>query len=119
MKHSIPKELIAYIKPKTAFIFSKSSCPSCVSAKSLFKVLEIPFKEKEVNTNPKPTDNEGLEFLGVLHAHSGIKTFPKIYLGEKCIGGYSDMLQLKKSQKLFEMLKKDEIPFADSEHFRT
>jgi len=49
-----------------------------------------------------------------LNEHANIKTYPKIYIGEKCIGGYSDAEKLFQNMKLFDLLNAEGISYTDA-----
>lgn len=99
-----------YIAPGKVFIFSKSYCPYCDQAKDLFKSLGVKFESVEVDqSNGFP--NSFIEFI---NQHANIKTYPKIYIGEECVGGFSDAKKLFDNMKLFEKLKAEGISWTDA-----
>ncbi len=103
-------KLLKYIGHGKVFIFSKSYCPYCDSAKELFRTLEVPYGSVEVDkSNEFPSS-----FIKFLNQHAQISTYPKIYIGEECIGGYSDADRLFKNMKLFEKLEAQGIQWADA-----
>jgi glutaredoxin 3 len=105
MNSSIPEKLSKYISPGKVFIFSKSYCPYCDDAKEMLKDLEVDFGSIEMD-NEKDND-----FINILHNNSGFKTYPKIYIGNKCIGGFSDMNKLFNNNKLFTLFKEEGISY--------
>jgi glutaredoxin 3 len=112
----ISAKLANYIKPNTLFIFSKSSCPYCDKSKDLLKSLEVPFNSIEVDNTPELENDK--EFIEELHTNSGFRTYPKVYIGMKCIGGFTDLEKLYKNMKLFKILKEEKIRFADDENYK-
>ena len=99
-----------YIAPEKIFIFSKSYCPYCDQAKELFTNIGVKFEAVEVDKSNGFPNN----FIDFLNEHAKIKTYPKIYIGEECIGGYSDAEKLFQNMKLFEKLKAEGISWTEA-----
>ncbi|KAL6863479.1 Glutaredoxin [Amphichorda felina] len=89
-----------YIEGSPVVVFSKSYCPYCASTKSLLKGLGV-----------KPTVLEldqiegGSSMQDALQEISGQRTVPNIYIGQKHIGGNSEIQGLSKSGQLEGLLK--------------
>lgn len=98
-----------FIGPGKVFIFSKTYCPFCDDAKNLFSNLDIPFGKVEVDKS-----NFDNAFVDSLHKASGFRTYPKIFIGEKCIGGCDELMKLYKNMKLFDLLKAEGVPIPDA-----
>lgn len=77
---------------KEVIVYSKDYCPYCDRAKALLKRKGIPFKAIELENDP-----EGFE---VLKAKTGWLTVPQIFIGDRMIGGYTDLAALEKSGEL-------------------
>lgn len=102
-------KLCNYVSKGKVFIFSKSYCPYCDKAKDLFTDLEVKYGSIEVDkSNDFPSS-----FVNFLNEHSKIKTYPKIYIGEECIGGYTDVQKMIRNMKLFDKLKAEGISYAE------
>ncbi len=106
---TVPTALRKYLQPGKVFIFSVNYCPFCTKVRNLLKSVEVPFEIMEVNEYPELFNDK--KFIETLHSHSGMRTYPKVYIGEKCIGGYSETVKMKENMKLFIMLKENKIPF--------
>ncbi len=78
-------------------IYTKNSCPYCHQAKTLLDSLEIPYKEIDITDTPEKIEE--------LSKKSGLQTIPQIFVGEKCLGGYSDIEKLNREGKLVELCK--------------
>ena len=100
-----------YVKSGTVFIFSKSYCPYCDKAKDLFANIGVQYKAVEVDQVPSLESDK--EFITGLHKNSGFSTYPKVYIGEKCIGGYTDLKKLFDTMKLFKLLKEEGIEWEE------
>ncbi len=83
---------------KKVVIYTMNHCPHCVSAKNLFKSKSIPFEEILL----KEEDDAAWDRL---EKETGYKTMPQIFIGEKFIGGYSQLASLNASGELDELLK--------------
>lgn len=103
--------LTKYIGKGKVFIFSTKFCPYCYQAKELFDTLGVSYGSVEVerNSNDFPAD-----FVAFLNSHAKITTYPKIYIGMECIGGYTDAEKLLKNMKLFNKLKNEGIEWIDA-----
>ncbi len=100
----VPEILKKYIQQGKVFIFSTNNCPYCDKAKGLLEDLGVEFDYYLVDE-----DKETEQFVDTLIEHSGIDTYPKIYIGTKCIGGYSDLNKLFETMKVFDILDKEGI----------
>ena len=77
-------------------IFTTNWCPLCVAAKRLLKDESIKFDE--INIEEEDISREKLKEL------SGKYTVPQIFINNKCIGGYRELLELYQNKKLIEMI---------------
>ncbi len=73
-------------------IYSTRSCPYCVKAKSYFTEREL--KYEEIDLTDKPAEIEELK------NSTGHRTVPQIFVDDKFIGGYSDMMEKIESGEL-------------------
>lgn len=89
-------KLIFLIK-KMIKIYTKNYCPYCTKAKLLLSDLKISFEEIDITDSPEKMEE--------LSKKSGLMTVPQIFVGEKCIGGYSDIAKLHEEGKLLELVK--------------
>jgi glutaredoxin 3 len=82
---------------KQVLIYSKDNCPYCSAAKTLLAAKGVPFTE--INLQTKPDE------LAALKARTGLRTVPQIFIGDKLIGGFSDMQKLDQEDKLDALLQ--------------
>lgn len=80
-------------------VYTKNHCPFCIKAKALLSSLEIPFEEQDT------TDN--LEIIEELSQKSGFRTVPQIFVGEKCLGGFTDIEKLHQEGQLISICKEN------------
>lgn len=78
-------------------VYSKKNCPYCVRAKALLDKKGVAYEEIDV---------EGKDELRIWLAEaSGQKTVPQIFVGERPLGGYSDLDALDKKGMLDAALR--------------
>ena len=104
----IAEVLSSYIAPGKLVVFAIANCPYCTWAKKLLTELKADFTYLNVYADiPKFND----DFERSLEKYCDIDTYPKILIGTKCIGGFTDMETLHKNKTLQGMLKKEGINF--------
>ena len=77
-------------------LYTTNWCPYCIAAKNFFKENNLEFKE--INIELENIDRKDLEEL------SGSYTVPQIFINDKCIGGYDQLLKLHQKNKLQDLL---------------
>jgi glutaredoxin len=78
-------------------IYTKNYCPYCKQAKSLLQYLDIPFEEIDITDTP--------EKIKELSEKSGLLTVPQVFVGDKCLVGFSDISKLNDENKLVDLCK--------------
>jgi glutaredoxin 3 len=78
-------------------LYTTSSCPFCVRAKSLLKSKGIPFTEIDV------TDDAELR-QKMVEMSGGRRTVPEIFINGKIVGGYDELKALNDRGELDPML---------------
>lgn len=79
-------------------LYTKNMCPYCESAKRLFKKLEIPYEEKNLENDPE-------ERMRLSQLAGGWRTMPMIWIGEDFIGGFDDVNRLHQKGELLPRVK--------------
>ncbi len=74
-------------------VYTTRFCPYCVRAKSLLKERGVDFKEIQFDMEDEKSWDE-------LIARSGMQTVPQIFHGERLIGGYTELAELDRKDKL-------------------
>jgi glutaredoxin 3 len=82
---------------KPVKIYTAPSCPFCTRAKELLKRKGVAFTEQLLSWDDAGPWEE-------LEKRTGMKTVPQIFIGEKCIGGFTDMAALDSSGELDKLL---------------
>ncbi|MBK9517536.1 MAG: glutaredoxin 3 [Anaeromyxobacter sp.] len=81
----------------TITVYTKDNCPYCVRAKALLKRKGVAFEEIAV---------EGRDDLRTwLVEATGQRTVPQVFVGERSLGGYSDLAALDLQGALDPLLR--------------
>lgn len=81
----------------TVRLYTKRNCPFCVRAKALLDRKGVTYQE---------IDAEGKDELRVWLAEAtGQRTVPQIFVGERSLGGFTDIDALDKQGKLDPILR--------------
>ncbi len=82
--------------PPKVIIYTKEYCPYCQAAKQLLSSKGVLFEEIDV------TDNE--DRLEKLIERTGHQTVPQVFIGEKFVGGFTELKALDNSGELDKAL---------------
>jgi glutaredoxin len=88
-------------------IYSKPGCSFCEKAKDFLESHDIPFDELELNQDVSLSKYD--MYVTHLKSTTGHKTFPFIFVGDKFIGGYDDMIESYNMGQLSEILSQHNI----------
>lgn len=91
--------LFLFFAMKPIVIYTKSSCPYCVTAKELLSAKGLSFEERNAEENME-------EFFALAEKHNH-RTVPMIFIGGELIGGYTD-LKAKEEAGELEKIVNDE-----------
>uniref|UniRef100_A0A4W4EAA8 thioredoxin-disulfide reductase (NADPH) n=1 Tax=Electrophorus electricus TaxID=8005 RepID=A0A4W4EAA8_ELEEL len=80
-------------------VFSKSYCPYCNKVKELFKELNVKCNAIELDLM-----DDGSSYQDVLHAMTGQKTVPSVFINKTHIGGCDKTVQAHKDGHLQQLL---------------
>ncbi|KAK6499663.1 hypothetical protein TWF481_010026 [Arthrobotrys musiformis] len=80
------------IDDNAVMVFSKSYCPYCKATKTLLRDMNATFEVYELDQ-----EDDGSAIQAALEAISSQRTVPNIWIGQKHIGGNSDLQALKKT----------------------
>jgi glutaredoxin 3 len=84
-------------QPKSQItVYTTEPCSFCARVKGLLKSRGLDFSE--INLSKDPTGRVELA------SRTGMMTFPQVIVGEKLVGGYSEMLSAVESGRLDELL---------------
>jgi glutaredoxin 3 len=82
---------------KPVKIYTTSSCGFCIRAKELLGQKKLPYEEIDVT-------GDDAARAKLVEISDGRRTVPQIFIGEKGIGGYSDLVQLDRNGELDPLL---------------
>ncbi|KAH1168933.1 glutaredoxin-1 [Mauremys mutica] len=91
------------IKSDKVAVFIKPACPYCQDAVKLLK--KYPFKKGHLEFIDITTEDDMAGIQAYFQQTTGARTVPRVYIGEVCIGGYSDLAALEEQEKLSQKLK--------------
>lgn len=78
-------------------IYSSPSCPYCVQAKKVLDSLGVQYEEINLMNTPDKREE-------MLERSGGRSTVPQIFIGNFHVGGYDDLIALKKAGQLEKIL---------------
>ncbi|HEY1326082.1 MAG TPA: glutaredoxin 3 [Casimicrobiaceae bacterium] len=79
-------------------MYATGYCPYCVHAERLLR-------QKGVQTIDKVRVDEHPERRAEMMSRTGRRTVPQIYIGERHVGGYDDLVALDRAGKLDPLLR--------------
>ncbi len=97
--NKLPEDVKKCLDPKKVFMFSKSYCPYCVTAKDHLDKLGVQYQAIECDEVPMTMDHKKQ-----LYTMSGITSFPNIFIGDKSIGGCDNLIKLHAKGDLKKLL---------------
>ncbi|XP_059185174.1 glutaredoxin-1 [Centropristis striata] len=91
------------IKGDKVVLFIKPTCSYCIMAKDVLSKYKFKPGHLECVDISSRSDMDNMQdyFLEL----TGARTVPRVFIGEECIGGGSDVAALEKSGKLKSMLQ--------------
>ena len=79
-------------------VYSTAFCPYCVSAKNLLKSKGLEWTEVRIDMDPAQRD-------AMLARSGGRRTVPQIFINDRHVGGYDDLVAADRSGKLAQWLE--------------
>jgi len=76
-------------------IYTVDYCPYCKNAVAFLDENKIPYTRHRIDSN----EDEMRKMLGKKYSIDGEITVPQIVVDGRCIGGYSDMMELHQQGK--------------------
>lgn len=80
-------------------IYSSGHCPYCSMAKQLLERKGIIYNEIKIDQHPEKREE--------MMRKSKRRTVPQIFIGEKAVGGYTDLVDIEHSGQLDALLTKN------------
>lgn len=82
-------------------VFSKTTCPYCNTAKSIFTQIGVDAKVYELDRR-----EDGPLLQDILGAMTKARTVPRVFIRGECIGGCSELQTLHRNGQLEGMLSR-------------
>lgn len=80
----------------TVIVYSSAHCPYCVMAKQLLDRKGVDYKEIRVDLDPSRREE--------MMQKSRQRTVPQIFINNKAIGGYTDLVAMDRAKQLDNLL---------------
>lgn len=77
-------------------VYSSAHCPYCVMAKQLLDRKGVDYKEIRVDLDPSKREE--------MMQKSRQRTVPQIFINNKAIGGYTDLVAIDRAKELDSLL---------------
>jgi len=77
-------------------VYSSAHCPYCVMAKQLLERKGVKYDEIRVDLDPSKRDE--------MMKKSQQRTVPQIFINNKAIGGYTDLVAIDRTKELDSLL---------------
>ncbi len=95
-------------------LFALEWCEFCWSLRKLFAKCAIPYRSVDLDSTAYQRDDRGGQIRAVLHARTGSRTIPQVFVGGAYIGGCTDTLEMFKDGRLQGMLTQHGIGFDEA-----
>ncbi len=78
-------------------IYTRSNCPYCLNAKSLFDQKGVSYQEIRIDQSQEQTE-------AMLKRSHGLRSVPQIFINDQLIGGFDQLLELERNHHLDKLL---------------
>jgi cysteine synthase A len=95
-------------------MFSLEWCEFCWSARKMMSACDIPYITVDLDSVAYQENDRGGKIFEVLRQKNDWPTIPQIYVGDKFVGGATDLFDVGKAGELEELLKARNIPYNDT-----
>lgn len=82
---------------KDVTLYGTATCPYCVRAEALLQRNSISVHKIRIDQSEAET--------ATMIARSGRRTVPQIFIGEKHVGGYTELAELERTGELAQLLE--------------
>ncbi|XP_037009739.2 glutaredoxin-1 [Artibeus jamaicensis] len=91
------------IRPGKVVVFIKPTCPYCRQAQEL--LVQFPFRQGALEFVDITATRDPDKIQDYLQQLTGARTVPRVFIGEECIGGCSDLINMHQRRELLTRLK--------------
>ena len=90
------------IQPGKVAVFIKSTCPYCRKTQELLS--QLPFKQGLLEFVDITATSNTSEIQDYLEQLTGARTVPRVFIGQECIGGCTDLVNMHERGELLTRL---------------
>jgi len=115
-----PADALAFLDESThdtdnpVVLFALEWCEFCWSVRKMFATYEIPYRAIELDSVAYQEDNKGGNIRAAIHARTGLKTIPQIFISGEHVGGATELFDACKDGTMAELLKKSNVSWNRS-----
>ena len=95
-------------------LFALEWCEFCWSLRKLFAACSIPYRAVDLDSTSYRQDDRGGQIRAVLHARTGSRTIPQVFVGTEHVGGCTETMDAFKDGRLQRLLESRGVRFDDS-----
>jgi cysteine synthase A len=95
-------------------LFALEWCEFCWSLRKLFAQCGIPYRSVDLDSTAYQRDDRGGQIRVLLHARTGSRTIPQVFVGGEFVGGCTETLDAFKDGRLQTLLGKYGVRFDES-----
>jgi cysteine synthase A len=95
-------------------MFALEWCEFCWSVRKMMSACDIPYVTVDLDSVAYQENDRGGKILEVLKERNDWPTIPQIYVGDKFVGGATDLFDVGKAGDLEDLLKSRKIPYNDT-----
>jgi cysteine synthase A len=97
-------------------LFALEWCEFCWSLRKLFARCGIPYRSIDLDSAAYQRDDRGGQIRVLLHARTGSRTIPQVFVGGEFVGGCTETLDAFKDGRLQGLLGKHGVRFDETVH---
>ena len=95
-------------------LFALEWCEFCWSLRKLFAACSIPYRAVDLDSSAYRQEDRGGQIRAVLHARTGSRTIPQVFVGTEHVGGCTETMDAFKDGRLQRLLESRGVRFDDS-----
>jgi cysteine synthase A len=98
-------------KQQPVVLFALEWCEFCWSARRLFAKHKIPYRSVDLDSVEYQKDNFGGQIRTALAARTSITTIPQIFVGERFVGGCTELFDAYKQGRFQALLDEHSVDY--------
>jgi cysteine synthase A len=99
---------------QTVVMFALEWCEFCWSVRKMFAGYGIRYRSVDLDSVEFQQDDRGGKIRAALHARTGQKTIPQVFVGGEFVGGCTEVFDSLRDGHLQKMLQENGVPFDKS-----